>query len=319
MIIGIDESGDFSPKSDKLSFFIAVLLDQSNNGLEKKRSQFTTWLDTIPKEKINGKGEVKGSDLDEDELLNFVKTVYNQEPVSRLDIVCFNPIENPEDVMLKIKAIEVNMIIEAAKIARERGNEEQAKYIEKMSIWYRNAKKMNYQHFLKLILLRNIIIHSFDTVIGISTILEMIEDNNSSNLLNIEFKIDQDFVRGEEALKFWKTLLRAHFISYNSKHSFPALDSWSKSGHPFWEKYKTSEENKLNFTAIFNDKCNFGQSEAHFEIQIADILGIIVNRFHNRNKAISAYKALWTEIKEPKIRKIILNERQLSEIDSKNY
>ena len=319
MIIGIDETGDFSPKSDKLSFFIAVLLDQSDNGLKKKQEQFTAWLNTIPKEKINEKGEVKGSDLEEHELLSFVKTVYNHEPISRVEIVCFNPIENPEELMLKIKAIEVNKLIESAKIARENGNEEKAKYIEKMSIWYRNAKKMHYQHFLKLILLRNLITHTFETSVGVSILLEMLQDKNSSNLLNIEFKIDQDFVRGDEALKYWKSLLRASFVSYNLKHPLPALDTWNKTGHPFLEKYKTSNKEQLNFTEIFNDKCNFGESETHFEIQMADIIGIIVNRFHNRNKAISAYNALWTEIKEPKLRKIILNEKPLSEIDSKNY
>jgi hypothetical protein len=64
MIIGIDETGNFVHDSDlKFHFFTAVQLDQNKNGIELKRQQFQKWLETIPTDKKNKNGEVKGSDL----------------------------------------------------------------------------------------------------------------------------------------------------------------------------------------------------------------------------------------------------------------
>jgi hypothetical protein len=77
MIIAIDETGDFNPDSELLSFFVAILIDQSNNGLEIKKNQFDQLKKTIPQHKYNVKGEVKGSDFLEKSMLkdfsDFVK------------------------------------------------------------------------------------------------------------------------------------------------------------------------------------------------------------------------------------------------------
>jgi hypothetical protein len=105
MIIAIDETGDFNPDSELLSFFVAILIDQSNNGLEIKKNQFDQWKKTIPQHKYNVKGEVKGSVLDDNELLNFVKNVYNPDSVLRQEVVFFIPKENPESLMKTFKEI----------------------------------------------------------------------------------------------------------------------------------------------------------------------------------------------------------------------
>lgn len=307
MIIAIDETGDFSPDSDKLSFFVAVLLEQHNNGIQIKKEQFVNWLATIPKEKFNEKKEVKGSDLSDEELLTFVKSVYIKDPIVRMEVVCIQPNENPEELMRKFKDAEVKQIEKLIELATNDGKLEMAEQYKKMAIWYKNAKKMHYPHFFKLILLRNVINKAFNTAIGVSILLEMLHDKKSENLQNINIKIDQDFVRGRDPNIYWKELLRWSFISSTRRTPIPTLDSWRKTGHPFLDKYKSKKNDTLEFKSLFRNNCNFVESHEHFEIQIADIVGIIINRYKNRNKTIAAYNALFTVIKKKVFTKIIMN------------
>jgi hypothetical protein len=309
MIIAIDETGDFNPNSKFASFFIAVLLDQTANGIQVKKEQYNKWLKTIPKEKYNKHGEIKGSDLNDGELLNFVEMVFNVDPIVRHEVVYFFPSENPENLMKIFKEIEVESILKTAKLYRANGKIEMEQQYKKMAIWHKNAKKMHYQHYFKLVLLRSLINKAFNTSVGVSILFEMLgNDKESINLLNLKFKIDQDFVRGKEATNYWKETLRNSFISYTLKNPIPLLDSWKEDSHPFVEKYKGNIEGILNFKDLMQNNCDFLESHDNFEIQLADILGIIVNRYHNRNKAVNAFKALYTILKKQKFTKVLLSE-----------
>ncbi|MEN9549628.1 MAG: hypothetical protein RIR12_2219 [Bacteroidota bacterium] len=307
MLIAIDETGDFSPESEKASFFVAALFEQQNNGIKIKQKQFIEWFNGIPVEKINKDGEIKGSDLTDDELLDFVQKVYNQDPVLRCEVVCFLPSENPETLVQKFKEIEVKRIYRMSEIAKRKGNVELSKQFEKMAVWHKNAKKMHYPHFIKLVILRNIIAKAFHKAIGVSILLELLNDNNSENLLNLEIIIDQDFIRGNDPTIFWKELLRTYFITKTKQNPLPALDTWKEKGHPFLTKHKNEKDGILNFNDFFKNKCNFVESHKHFEVQIADIIAIIINRTHNRQKAIKAYEELWKIIKRPDFKRIIFN------------
>lgn len=308
MIIAIDETGDFQPNSKLDSFFVAVILEQQNCKLELKKKQFQSWLDTIPKEKFNKKKEVKGSDLTEDELFSFTETVFTSEPCIKHEVVFFSPSENSEDLMKTFKEIEVAKIEKLADFATEKGKSKMAEQYRRMAIWHKNSRKMHYPHFMKLILLRSLLNKAFNTAIGVSILLEMIDDNKSENLLNLEFKIDQDFVRGRDANIYWKELLRNTFISYTLRNPIPVLDTWDENTHPFLKKYTKENDDRLYVTDILKNKCNFLESHESWEIQLADITGIIINRFHNRKKAIKAYGNLTKCLKKIKFTKIILNE-----------
>ncbi|GAA3523415.1 hypothetical protein GCM10022393_42840 [Aquimarina addita] len=292
MIIAIDETGDFSSKSELKSFFVAVLLQQQNGKLALKKQQYELWLETIPKEKFNSKNEIKGSDLNEEELFQFTEMVYTKEPCIINQVVYFSPSENPEELMKSIKKTEVESIQKLVDLAKEKNKPHWEKFYKKLSIWHKNAKKMNYQHFMKLILLRRLINQTFENAIGISIILEMVEDSDSFNLLNLKYKIDKDFIKGQEANQFWKELLRNSFQSFNEKNPLPALDEWQEKGHPFLEKYKGKSETVLFFTELFRENCDFLESDENWEIQIADITGIIFNRYFNKNKAQKAFENL---------------------------
>lgn len=306
MIIAIDETGDFSPDSELFSFFVAILIDQSKNGLEIKKQQFDQWKKTIPEQKFNVKGEVKGNDLDDSELLSFVQNVYNPDPALRKEVVCFLPKENPEFLMKTFKEIEVEKLHKVSEFAKKQGKLEMAKQYERMAVWHKNAKKMHYPHFFKLIILRSLISKAFNTCVGVSILLEVLHDKEFENLLNIKIKIDQDFVRGDDPTIYWKELLRNSFISNTIENPVPLLDTW-KNGHPFIEKYKHHSDDSLNFTDLFKNNCDFLESHEHFEIQLADITGMIINRFHNRKTAIYAYNDLHRVIKKQKMTKLVLN------------
>src|SRR5699024_407974 len=120
----------------------------------------------------------------------------------------------------------------------------------------------------------------------------MAEDSNTENLLNLEFKIDKDFIKGREAKQYWKELLRNSFHTYNKKNPLPTLQKWQENGHPFLNKYKGRTRNELNLSNLFRENCDFLESDEHWEIQIADITGIIINRYFNRNKAQKAFENL---------------------------
>jgi hypothetical protein len=292
MVVGIDETGDFAPGSALLSFFVAVKLTQHHDGLRTKEKQFREWLAGIPRHKLTPNGEVKGSDLTDDELVAFAQSVICAEPAVRISYVQFRPSENPEELMKDFKAQEAAALEHASEQARQDGKTKMAEQYANMAIWHKNAKKMHYQHFIKLIMLRNLITLCFRQVVGVSILLERLgEDAAHANLLNIEFKIDRDFVRGREPELYWKELLRTAFI--NSSDGVPLLDEWQQTGHPFLTKYRQAEGPGLDFAEVFKNHCSFYDSHDAFEVQMADITAIIINRFRNRGAAERPYRELW--------------------------
>lgn len=304
MIIGIDETGDFKIGSEKKSFFIAVLLQQHKNRLEIKREQYKSWLDSISKDKINSKNEIKGSELNEDELLSFAQMVYCKEPAVIHKGMYIIPSDISEELMKEFKEVEVNSLKELVILSRKEGKIKMSEQYEKMRIWYQNSKKMHYPHYLKLLLLRKLINETFRIAVGTSICLEMLDDIESENLLNLEFKIDSDFIRAREPNLYWKELLRNEFNNENGR--IPVLDSWDRTKHPFLKKYGKGE-GKLSFKSLFTEKCNFMDSHDNFEIQIADIIGIIFNRYHNRGLAKEAYEMITCQIQKENLIKIELN------------
>lgn len=298
MIIAIDETGDFAPDSPYYSFFVAVFIDQANGNLNIKNQQFKAWLETIPKEKLSPKGEVKGSDLSEDELLAFVEQVYQGKPGISHDVVCFRPTENPFELMAKFKEIEVGKLVENIRLAKEDGKHEMAKQYEQMSYWYRNAKKMHYQHYFKMVLLNKLVNRSITEAVGKSIVSELLSgDKEAYNLTHLQIKIDQDFIRAKEPLTYWKELLRNEFIRKQKKEGIPVLERWPDD-HPFLVKYRHGKPGELNFKDLFRNNCDFVESHESFEVQIADIVAIIYNRYFNRKKCIDAYMALFKNRKK---------------------
>jgi hypothetical protein len=297
MLIAIDESGDFAPGSRQLSFFVAVLLQQQDGGLNTKQEQFQAWLARMPKERSNKHGEIKGSELTDAQLLDFAQNVISPYPPVKIEYVRFCPAENPEEVMQAHKAKEVASVYRIAEQTAADGNASKAREYTNMAIWYKNASRMNYLNYMKMVLLRRLILKVFYSAIGLSILIELLHrDPQSVNLLNITFKIDRDFVRGPDPETFWKELLRSSFRA--SRDGIPVLDEWNDD-HPFLKKYPLIEEEFLDFSDVFKNHCAFYDSHVSFEVQIADITALIINRYFNRGAAREAYAELWATTSAP--------------------
>ncbi|SFE38093.1 DUF3800 domain-containing protein [Sunxiuqinia elliptica] len=298
MILGIDEVGDFAINSEQFHFFLVVQLDQNKNGIEIKKKQFSDWLKTIPEEKINDNGEVKGTDLTDEELYEFAKHVIAADPITRILQVRVVPAENPPELIEKFKEIEIGRIQGAIEYYQKHGNQQIAKDLQKLTYWYKNR---NYQHFLKMLVLHRAISEALNETIGISILLSFLPGNEEEkNLLNIKLKIDRDFINGPQPRIFWGEILRNAIREYSQAKPIPVLDTWKDTGHPFLEKYKTPD-GKLNFKDILKENCHFFHSHEHFEIQMADIAGNIVHRYQNRGRCKDAYDKLVEPIRKEQI------------------
>jgi hypothetical protein len=126
-------------------------------------------------------------------------------------------------------------------------------------------------------------------------------------LSNIKIKIDQDFARGETSILFWKTLLINHIITKTKQKPISRIEMGNGIQHPFSYKAKSVKDGIIKIDDLIMNDCNFVESHENFEVQIADIIAIITNRFHNRNCAFSAYKKLKATIKKASLTEIVLN------------
>ena len=307
MVIGIDEVGNFASDSDKFHFFIAIKIDQNDNGYERKKQQFQKWFDTIPADKKNKNGEVKGTDLTEDELFRFADTVIAADPIVRAVQVRIVPKETPTDLVTTFKEIEIKRLENLIALYKEKNKPILAEEYQKLVYWYKNR---NYEQFLKILILNNAICHSLEQTIGASILLELL-CKDEKNLLNIKLKIDRDFINAQEPKTFWGDFLRNTFKRFTDKYPIPVLDEWEKNGHPFLEKYGTTD-GKLDFKEILRDNTQFLHSHEHFEIQMADITGTIYHRYQNKNTCKPAYDKIVERLSGKKHKIIQLSQNSLT-------
>ena len=157
MIIAIDETGDFSPKSNKYHFFSAVHIANSENKDDLICRRFYNWESSLPASLKNHNGEIKSARLNELQLCGFVDEVLIPEPKIRISSISFIPVENPWRIINKHKFIPQLGINEGIFLFSKLNNSEMVKFIKDFSFWFR---KLNYVGFIKLLLLGNIIYKS---------------------------------------------------------------------------------------------------------------------------------------------------------------
>jgi hypothetical protein len=117
-----------------------------------------------------------------------------------------------------------------------------------------------------------------------NAMMRFIGSYKTNELINIQYKIDHDFLNDENI--YWSEYLRRSIQYMSNQRPFPILDTWTDK-NPFLKKYSIvmpNGENGINLNAIFKDNINFLDSNEHPEIRIADIVAIILNRFWNNNE-----------------------------------
>ncbi|MBA2423074.1 MAG: hypothetical protein H0V61_07600 [Chitinophagales bacterium] len=106
-------------------------------------------------------------------------------------------------------------------------------------------------------------------------------DNDLTNIKNIQFKIDKDFVRAENVKYIWSELFRQAWQEFSRRQPVPVLDVWKRENHPINE-ISESIEGMIAIKKIFRQNSNFYDSQDHWEIRLADIVGTILHRYQNR-------------------------------------
>lgn len=280
MIIALDESGTFNINSEKTNLFVAAQILSESGKLEIKRKQFENWENSIPDELKDKNGEVKGQLLGKVELKNFLKNVVYEKPEVKFSIVSIIPKNNSKIVVEKHHCSQIEQLIYSKELFKE-GNstKKNINFFDQFAKW---LSKRNESQFLKMLCLKNCVYESFYNgfVFGIIS-------NDNEELLNLKFKIDNDFISNEN--DYWKAYL-LKFLEENSKRKhIPILDTWEKN-HPVIKKYL--ENGKFNLNIPFKDNLEFLESKDNFEIRIADIAAIIVNRNFNSEGYKSLYESL---------------------------
>lgn len=282
MIIAIDEVGDFAPTSKRNNFMVAALLNRHNNGIVLKQAQFEQWKNGIDRGKFSKQNEVKGSDLTEDELFRFTNEVILSDPFIRNIQIRVIPSENPLKVFDTFKVMETNLINLLASHFKEIDDKDGEEFFNRFSRWFNHR---NFQHYMKIVLLENCIGRSIQMAMGVSIIFWALRDD--SNLMNLEIKIDKDFINKDGEKKYFKELLRQAFRRITETHPIPMARELVESGHPFVRNYLLPR-GKINLGEVFNGRCDFYDSHHHFELQIADILGTILHRAQNKNSCLDS-------------------------------
>ncbi len=277
MVIAIDEVGDFAHYSERYNFMIAALLSRHDNGMAVKQSQFDSWKNTIDSIKFTNQNEVKGTELSEDELFRFTNEVIISNPIVGNVQIRVKPSENPKKVLDQFKIIELNLIKLVIGQCNETGDINGSEFFNKLSRW---LKDRNYQHYMKMALLESCISRSVEKAIGASIVDWLTGDD--INLMNLEIKIDKDFINKDGEKKFFKELLGQAFRRITEDHPIPMVRELMDAHHPFAQTFLLPN-NMINLGSVFNNRCDFFHSHYNFELQIADILGTIFHRAQNRN------------------------------------
>lgn len=285
MIVAIDETGTFGEASDRRHFFVAAHLRQRKTLYDQKARQFESWESGLDRSLKNPRGEIKSSVLSDDQLEEFARRVVTSNPYVRVTSLTICPSANPKEVVDKHQVVYVASTREAVKWYEQHDRPGPAQIFNDLANWLGN---LNYQQFLKVLLLCDCITNSFVNTVGHST-----SGNYEEELTRIGFKIDRDFIRQPRTETFWRQMLRTSLWWRTQINPVPILERWRRKSHPghrFLEKYRA--EGFFDFNDLFEHHCEFVTSHEHFEVRIADGIGTIFSRFHNDGRCKRAYDLL---------------------------
>lgn len=283
MIIGIDETGNFDEASNLRQLFIAAIIESENGKLDVKRDQFLNWENSLSINFKTGNGEVKGSLLQTEQLQQFLKDVVCQEPFIRTTIVSVIPDKASISLIDKYHKFEIRQIDFSLEVYKSRATKKyNINFLDSYAKW---IKKRSLRDYLKMHCLKHLLKDVFDN----STIYTALNDR-VEELLDISFKIDRDFLTEENI--FWEHYSRTSIENYTKDNPFTVLDTWDEN-HPFTQKYIFDHNGKpqISINKVY-EKLKFLDSKDHFEIRIADIIGIIYNRYYNKGELCKEFDLL---------------------------
>jgi hypothetical protein len=288
MIIGIDETGNFDPNSKDKQFFTAVSIDQNNGKALLKQKQFLEWESTIPEANREGMhGEVKGRNLTSKQIHEFFFDVLIKPPRSYFVIVEFDPSENPIDLVEKHKRWNLSQM-EHAMYQHQKANQPNwAKGYMQMIAWY---GKSNYHRVAKLENLQNLYCFAIHQGFYYGQILCVLDNYADSNF-DFRIKIDKDFIRSKILRDFWDVYMYNFWQTFCQTRGLELIDDDPLLRKALTKHFEIKGSN-LILQDTFYGHTMFKDSHEHFEIRMADILGNILHRYHNKGQCQSIWKVI---------------------------
>lgn len=273
MHIYIDESGDFNPLENKENFYASVCIQTTQWKLAMKEKQFTDWKDAIPPIKLNAQWEVKWKDLDNSEILNFIKKVILSEPIIFINACSINPTGSHD--FSKRKESVISELNRAISIYESQDKVDLAK-------WYKGLKKryttLSTVQFIKIETLMSFIHDTF-----LVFYKKIILDENDNELWDISIYIDTDsalFKNNGTRRDYWRRFTKDALYQMTYQEPFPMIDSWDEN-HPF-KKLIRGKDWIERVSTIYRERLHFELSNNKIWLQIADIISHIFYRSFNK-------------------------------------
>jgi hypothetical protein len=306
MIIGIDETGNFDPNSKDKQFFTAVSIDQNNGKAHLKRTQFLEWESTIPESNRDSKnGEVKGRNLTARHVEEFFFDVLIKPPRAFFTIIEFDPAQNSVELIDKHKGWNLLQMTDAMNQNQKANRPKTAKGYQQMISWY---SKSNYQRVTKLENLQNLYCYAIHQAFHYGQILCTLDNYADSNF-DFRIIIDKDFIRSKILRDFWDVYMYKFWQTFCQTNKLKVFDD-DPNLHKALGKHFEFDGSNLIMQDTFYSNTTFAESHDHYEIRMADILGNILHRYHNKGQA----QKIWDMIL-----KILLLERHVPLYTKANF
>ena len=210
MIIGVDEVGDFGKDSEKYNYFVSVLIDQNEDHYRIKNELFRQWESTIPDKFKSRDGEIKGRDIPEEYLASFYYQVFNNNPSTLCAITRVKPVNVSNE---KIKELQDNILnqihLQIESLFQGNDDSQIVKDYRNLRRWYANR---NYNQILKMECMQVLFSMSFKIALEYGQLTFLIK-GDLSNLRNIMFLIDKDFITARDPERFYKEAFRQYWQS----------------------------------------------------------------------------------------------------------
>jgi hypothetical protein len=236
--------------------------------------------------RTNKNGEVKGSDLSDEELADFANHVIRRQGRYFYISICgIVPKEHKLKDILYRQKHSIASLEKGIKEAEAIGNTNLARQCRELNNWY---AKLPPQLVIKLSVLGEAIGHAWENHTG-----TVIVDRRDMTLGTFLISIDQDFIRRETHIDFWKFMLGNQIWAYTYHHPLPALAEWPPD-HPGLKGRTLASgadgrTTVVDTNFVFRDGCDFYPSHERAELEVADIVATIASRHYNGNQAKGAY------------------------------
>jgi Protein of unknown function (DUF3800) len=300
----IDDSGSFSWGNRGKSLFCGVTVSDAE--LSELEKRFIAWKRSI----VGNSGqELKGSDLTSNQLESFVMKVLPPSSGVMLTVVGGDTSVTAESHVEKMRDQSAELFRLTSELCAKytseaNKNERIVEFYRQMFGWVRKRSTANCLWIV--VLLQTI----FDTLQH--GIVRFAEPELSQEFANIEFVIDQSFIKRDEHLQFWKEWLRADLMK-SSRRSIMTIKEWP-SDHPYKKKYMM-HKGLYDYRDLFHNHTTFRDSKSVIGLQVADICANICYRFYRSDhKDNRAYTRLWRRIMcegKAEIHIIAVDERSL--------